>query len=360
METNPVMKFACSSIFAIVFALFLLSPEILFAATKSSTIPHRVVYTVKASSPTDVWIGTEQGAAHFDGAAWTIFTTADGLPHNVVTSIAHHPTDGSIWFGTFGGVARLSNGRFESFTAASSGLVNNVVYGLTVTLPYLWVATTNGISRFNLGDRTWKTFDDKNTKMNEVWIYGVTSEPTGRGDTWFAIWGSGMMQVTQDGTFHSYQDPDEIFDVDVVRNDGPLHEIQVAISAVGSVVYSGAYFGLTRYDGTNWNTWTVKDPDSGLPSDFINTVRMSPDGRLCAIGTDKGLCVHDFARGKWVTYRKNSRGPGGELVTFENGVWKTETTSDAPAGDFVWAVDFVGDTLWVGTASGLYTVTLTM
>lgn len=350
----------CKPCIPFVLALLVLVSVSASASVKRDTIPHRVVYAVKALSQTDVWIGTEEGAAHFDGNAWTVYTTADGLPHNVVTSVARHPTDGSIWFGTFGGVARLSNGRFDSFTTTNSELVNNVVYGLTVTLPYLWVATTNGISRFNLDDRSWKTFDDKNTKMNEVWIYGVTSEPTGRGDTWFAIWGSGMMLVKEDGTFHSFQDPDEIFDVDVVRNDGPLHEIQVAISAVGNVVYSGAYFGLTRYDGKNWNTWTVKDPDSGLPSDFINTVKMSPDGRLCAIGTDKGLCIHDFARGKWVTYRRNSRGPGGELVTFENGVWKTETTPEAPAGDFIWSVDFVGNTLWVGTASGLYTMNLAM
>lgn len=350
----------CKPCIPVFLALLVLVSASASASVKRDTIPHRVVYAVKAISPTDVWIGTEEGAAHFDGSAWTVYTTADGLPHNVVTSIARHPTDGSIWFGTFGGVARLSNGTLDSFTTTSSGLVNNVVYGLTVTLPYLWIATTNGISRFNLDDRSWKTFDDKNTKMNEVWIYGVTSEPTGRGDTWFAIWGSGMMLVREDGTFHSFQDPDEIFDVDVVRNDGPLHEIQVAISAVGNVVYSGAYFGLTRYDGKNWNTWTVKDPDSGLPSDFINTVKMSPDGQFCAIGTDKGLCIHDFARGKWVTYRRNSRGPGGELVTFENGVWKTETTPEAPAGDFIWSVDFVGNTLWVGTASGLYTMNLAM
>ncbi|HOY68861.1 MAG TPA: hypothetical protein PLP29_18430 [Candidatus Ozemobacteraceae bacterium] len=333
-------------------------PASLEAVTVSDRIPHRVVYAVRAFSPTDVWIGTEQGAAHYDGKAWSVYTVADGLPHDVVTSVARHPTDGSLWFGTFGGVARFANGRFERFTVANSGLVNDVVYGLTVTLPYVWIATTNGISRFGLADRSWKTFDDKNTKMHEVWIYGVSSEPNGRGDTWFAIWGSGMLRIREDGTIDSYADPDEIFDVDVVRNDGPLHEIQVAISAVGNVVYSGAYFGLTRYDGKNWNTWTVKDSDSGLPSDFINTVKMSPDGRLCAIGTDKGLCIHDFARGKWVTYRRNTRGPGGELLTFENGTWKTETTPEAPAGDFVWAVDFVGDTLWVGTASGLYTVSL--
>ncbi|NLI76307.1 MAG: hypothetical protein GX442_07695 [Candidatus Riflebacteria bacterium] len=325
------------------------------ASRISATIPHRTVFAIKALAENDVWIGTEEGAARFDGKAWTVYTTEDGLPHDVVTSIAVHPGDGAIWFGTFRGVGRFHQGRFQSFTTKNSGLVNDVVYGVTVTLPYVWVATTNGISRFNPQTGEWKTFNDTNTDMNEVWIYSCASDPDGHGDTWFAIWGSGLMKVAADGAITVYQDPDDIFDVDVVRNDGPLHEIQVAVTKFRNVIYAGAYFGLTRYDGTTWNTWTVKDPDSGLPSDFINTVKLSPDGRVVAIGTDKGLCLYDHAAGKWVTYQKDPRGPGGELRFFQNGVWRTESVPQAPAGDFIWAVEFVGDRIWVGTASGLYT-----
>jgi len=328
-----------------------------FGGQFMAKIPHRMVFAIKVLNSGDVWIGTEDGAARFDGRQWEVFRTEDGLAHNVVTSIALDPEDKSLWFGTFGGVSRYANGRFETFSVENSGLVNNVVYGVSVNRPYLWVATTNGISRFALTSREWKTFDDTNVDMHEVWIYGVdTKELTS--ETWFAIWGSGMLLVKPDGEFVSYPDTDGIFDVDLVRNDGPLHEIQVSVSTVNNVVYSGAYFGLTRFDGKYWNTWTIKDPDSGLPSDFMNVVKQSPDGKVVAIGTDKGLCLYNHDEGKWTTFRKNRNGPGGELVIFQNGTWKTETVPMAPAGDFIWSIDFQGNTIWVGTSSGLYTAQL--
>ena len=324
---------------------------------QSDRIPSRMVYAIWALAPDNVWIGTEDGAARFDGRRWNIYRREDGLPHNVVTSLCIDPRDGSVWFGTFGGVGHLVGSRFESFTTTNSKLVNDVVYGVAVTPPYLWVATTNGISRRHLEKDEWQTFNDQNVPMNEVWIYSVDTDRK-TGDTWFAIWGSGLLKVAPDGKISSYQDPDDIFDVDTVRNDGPLHEIQVSVTADGGLVYAGAYFGLTRYDGTNWNTWTVKDKDSGLPSDFINVVKLSPDRKVVAIGTDKGLCLYNHDAGRWATYRRDPIGKGGELRIFENGNWRTEKTEQAPAGDFIWSIDFLGDQVWVGTSTGLYTAKL--
>ncbi|MFZ2956137.1 MAG: regulator [Candidatus Ozemobacteraceae bacterium] len=334
--------------------------ESVFAFTPSDRIPNRMVFAIRALAKDNVWIGTESGAARFDGRMWNVYRVSDGLPHDVITSITIDPRDASVWFGTFGGVGHLvggPSGRIEAFTTKNSKLVNDVVYAVTVTSPYLWAATTNGISRFNTETREWKTFNDTNAPMNEVWCYGADTDRS-RGDTWFAIWGSGILKIAQDGKISGYQDPDDVFDVDVVRNDGPLHEIQVSVSALDGIVYSGAYFGLTRYDGKNWNTWTVKDKDSGLPSDFINVVKMSPDKKLVAIGTDKGLCLYNHDAGRWATYRRSPDGKTGELKIFEKGAWRTERIPQAPAGDFIWSVDFLGDQLWVGTASGLYTAKL--
>ncbi len=345
--------------FLVWFMALLLSTTVsAYAAERSERIPHRTVYAVRCLARDNIWIGTEDGAARFDGKAWTIYRTADGLPHQVVTSIAQDPTDGTLWFGTFGGIARFRGDRFEAFSTSNSGLINDVVYAVTVTPPYVWAATTNGLSRYQPQTREWKGFNDQNAPMHEVWCYGATTEKT-TGETWFAIWGSGILRVKANGEFVSYIDPDEIFDVDVVRNDGPLHEIQVTIDSHRNIVYSGAYFGLTRFDTATekWNTWTIKDPDSGLPSDFINAVRLSPDGSICAIGTDKGLCLFNYDRNSWVTYRRSAQG-GGEYRIFENGTWRTEPAPQAPAGDFIWSIDFLDDTIWVGTASGLYTANL--
>ena len=57
-----------------------------------------------------LWIGTNRGLARpkTDGGGFTVMTKADGLYADNVFSLAK-AKDGSLWVGSFGGVARLSN-----------------------------------------------------------------------------------------------------------------------------------------------------------------------------------------------------------------------------------------------------------
>ena len=68
-----------------------------------------------------VWFGTWGGGASlFDGeSSWTSFTKEDGLPGNVVYSIAQQP-DGLIWFGTDNGVASYDGEAFRTYPLPSS------------------------------------------------------------------------------------------------------------------------------------------------------------------------------------------------------------------------------------------------
>src|SRR5690606_15040025 len=45
-----------------------------------------------------LWIGTGDGAGRYDGQRVTMFTTADSLAENFVSTI-HPGADGKIWFG---------------------------------------------------------------------------------------------------------------------------------------------------------------------------------------------------------------------------------------------------------------------
>jgi ligand-binding sensor domain-containing protein len=77
-----------------------------------------------------VWFGTwGAGASLFDGkATWTSYTEQDGLPGNIVYSIAQGP-DGLIWFGTNNGVAAYDGETFKSFRA---GPGSEHIYALAV------------------------------------------------------------------------------------------------------------------------------------------------------------------------------------------------------------------------------------
>lgn len=333
-----------------------LLPGLVHGAVTSAGLPSRKVFAIAVQADDRIWLGTEHGLALWDGRQFTHYFTADGLPHDDVTSIALSRDRKRVWFGTFGGVATWldtptpDGKRFRAYTQKNSGLVNDVVYGLALAGDrgeQVWIATTNGASHFDTVADRWSTYDDRNAPFHEVWCYDVKVDE--RDTVWYGVWGSGILRF-RGGAWTDYTDPDGIFDVDVLRNDGNLHEIVTGVAVADGVVWAGAYFGLSRYDGTRWWNWTVKDDDCGLPSDFINTV--AARGQTVWLGTDKGLCSFNWTTKRWTTYARKANGKG-EVRIFENGTWTTRETDEAIPDNFVWSIAFQGDRIWVGTSAGV-------
>jgi len=319
-------------------------------------LPHRKVFAIAVQADDRIWIGTEHGLARYDGHTFTHYFVEDGLPHNDVTSIALSRDKSQVWFGTFGGVARWNErpGRgekqFTAYTTKNSGLVNDVIYGLALAGPKgedVWIATTDGAAHLDTRTNTWESFDERNAPFHERWCYDVKVDD--EDVVWFGVWGSGVMRFKR-RTWTDFIDPDELFDIDLKRNDGNLHEIVTGVAVADGILWCGAYFGLSRYDGKQWWNWTVKDEDCGLPSDFINGV--AARGQTVWLGTDKGLCSFNWTTKKWTTYRRKENGKG-EVKIFQNGRWTTRETTEAIPDNFVWTVAFQGDRIWVGTSAGI-------
>ena len=85
---------------------------------------------------------------------------------------------GDVWAGTMGGLSRISGGRIDSFTQLNSGLSNNVVYGVAVEGENVWVATAAGACRLDLHTGEWSLYNERNTPMVEIWVYGVSATPS--------------------------------------------------------------------------------------------------------------------------------------------------------------------------------------
>jgi len=94
-----------------------------------------------------VWAGTwGGGAAHWDGKAWTNFTTKDGLAGNIVYSVAQD-ADGALWFGTNNGVSRYDGKAFTNL-GMKEGLLERNVYAVAVAPDGdVWVGTRKGVAR---------------------------------------------------------------------------------------------------------------------------------------------------------------------------------------------------------------------
>ena len=78
---------------------------------QSDGLPSNQVWSVAPAPDGSVWMGTNQGAARYDGL-WTYVDTLDGLPANEVWDILP-ARDGTVWILTKYGLARYRAGEVE-------------------------------------------------------------------------------------------------------------------------------------------------------------------------------------------------------------------------------------------------------
>jgi ligand-binding sensor domain-containing protein len=300
-----------------------------------------------------VWAGTEDGLALIEnGKVQKVFKPADGLVHRVVMGIAVDKNTGDLWIATFGGVSHFSGGHFDNYTNLTSGLLNDICYGIAVQDEFVWVATTAGISRLNTYTGEWTNWSEKNAPFHEPWTYGVAVAKE-LGKIYFAMWGGGMIEYDlAKGYMKAYTDPDEEMELVLFRNQGLIHIIvsNIAYNPDSKMVWASTYFGLSGYDGRDWHNYLTKD--SGLASDFIN----APKSRRNEVWscTDKGLSYLDYKTNTWVTYRPSKQNGHGEIEITWPDMKKTKLeTPTSLAHNYILNMDFQGEDIWVATAQGL-------
>jgi ligand-binding sensor domain-containing protein len=313
-------------------------------------LPHRWVLSVRVAGD-QVWCGTEDGCAVLDTKTGRItsYGVKDGLPFPAVLMI-DFDRYGNVWLATAGGAARFDGKKFTSFKRESSGLVNNVVYGVCCLDDDVFFATTDGIGRYNQKTGEWKKYRLDNAPLEEVWCYGISQ---GDGRVWTAAWGGGLVEYDpRTDRWQAYHDPDGVFDIDLIRNDGVISQMTIGTSHDGDLTWVGTYFGLSVYDERRWRDW---DEDHGLPTNFLNAVRArGKTGWAC---TDKGLCSVDLDASRTVTYQRKDTAIGAMgIITirdFDGAVLGRYPARGAIPDNFVWQADFQGDDIWIATSNGL-------
>ena len=318
--------------------------------TTANGMPDAKVFCVTVDGER-VWAGTEDGLVLIENDKVTkIYRPADGLAHRAVMGIAVDKNTGDLWLATFHGVSHFSAGRFENFSNLSSGLLNDICYGIAVVDQNVWVATTAGVSRYNTSTGEWTSWSEKNAPFHEPWAYGIA--PAGN-KMYFAIWGGGLLEYDVAGNYWKpYTDPDEEMEHVLFKNQGLIHIIvsNVSWNPDTKMVWASTYFGLSGYDGRNWHNYLTKD--SGLASDFIN----APKSRRNEVWacTDKGLSMLDYTTNTWVSYwPSKQKGQGDITITWPDGKKQTLSTPTTIAHNYILNMDFQGEDIWVATAQGL-------
>jgi ligand-binding sensor domain-containing protein len=293
-----------------------------------------------------LWIGTDDGLARIGAKGIEVLREKEGLPHRVVSSLAHDAATGDLWIGTMGGLARWSAGRVDKYTQTTSGLANDVVYDVAARDGSVWAATASGTSRFDTRTTRWEIYDQTNARMHEPWCYAIALAPD---SVYLGVWGGGVLQRDlAGGEWREYRDPDGQMEVDLIRDDGLVHDVVSNVSYDDGILWVSTYFGISRYDGQHWRSFSTKD--SGLASDFVNTI--VGDRGLAFCGTDQGLSLYDGAT--WSTFRREADGSGSVTVTDRDGhdPVRTSTEGALPSGHVV-DLSVRGDDLYVATLAGV-------
>jgi hypothetical protein len=297
----------------------------------------------------DLYVGTEYGLGVRRGGKWTTVGKAEGLPHTYVTSVARDRDADVTWVTTIKGAARIAGGKVEVFSQKSSGLQNDVVYDVDVEGPRVWFATGAGISVLDTRTNSWSMFDNENSIMAEPWCYAVTFGPE---RVWFGIWAGCVVELNRrTNTWRDYHDTDGELEIDLLRDDGPIHEVSSFANYADGLLWQATYFGVSRFDGHRWMSYTAKD--GGLPGDFV--VHVSGRGRVGYLTSDQGFGAIHGDDHTVVSYKRQPDGSCRVRTVrdFEDDKPEFRTYPSAPASDvcmWTWPVD---DGIWVCTSYGL-------
>ena len=106
------------------------------------------IFALFESRDGKIWAGGQNGLAGFDGAAWKIFSSKDGLPPNSIRALAEDAA-GNLWIGTEGGgLFQLRDGKISNARAP----VKDVSCLLVDCDGVLWVGTSgHGLARWQNG-----------------------------------------------------------------------------------------------------------------------------------------------------------------------------------------------------------------
>jgi ligand-binding sensor domain-containing protein/signal transduction histidine kinase len=140
-----------------------------------------------------LWAGTQNGLACWNGQNWKLFTTQDGLSGNIIRAIAED-AGGNLWAGTENqGLNCFKDGKFISYQASESGLPGNDISCLYADAKgTLWVGTSgHGLAR--LQGAQWKPYSTDNGLASNFICYLLEDAA---GDLWLGS-NMGLMRISK-------------------------------------------------------------------------------------------------------------------------------------------------------------------
>jgi diguanylate cyclase (GGDEF)-like protein len=307
---------------------------------------------------------------------FSILGTRDGLPNASVSGIAQD-SQGFLWFGTQGGLARYDGYSFKLFGHVpfdGASLPHDLVQTIYLDGETLWAGTYGGLARLDLQTERFTTYANDPDRVDSLSNDVVTCVARdARGQLWVGTLDGLNLLDEATGSFkrfrHSKDDPSSL-PADVVR---ALEADREGRLWVGT---SGGGLALFDYATQGFRAYRKGDParDGSILSDFIMDIDEDSSGRLWIATWYGGLSLFDPASGRFENHPTADERAyslcaaedgvvyvgtwGGGLFAYDiaSGSFSRRRASPSPgslSNDVVYSMlrDAAGE-LWVGTNGG--------
>ncbi|AUX42446.1 uncharacterized protein SOCE26_038790 [Sorangium cellulosum] len=295
-------------------------------------IPQITINSIAFEPGGRLWIGTQGGAASYDGRRFTPLPLPTGGGSSWVQGVAVGQ-DGAVWFGMLTGhVIRYAAGRFTRFGDAE-GLTGEKPIRTLLEAPTdrgrtLFAATVDGLYRLD-GERWTRVDLGPGFEHLDVGSLHATTLPGGEPALWVGT-RAGLFRCDARGCARFATTAEGL------PNDAIMSLLETAGEAGGRVLWAGTRGGVARFADGRWESFAAP----GVP------VLAKPVRALAETVSGTG------ARTLWVaTY-------GGGVARLQGGTWTalTKASSTLP-DDHVLSLAAAGEahggrTLWIGTNGG--------
>ena len=222
-------------------------------------LPNGDVQAITADGLNNIWVGTSEGVAIFDGSTWQVITAPDLIDNNVKS--IKIDSEETVWIGTTTGISLLSRGSWRHLTKAH-GLASNDIQTLFESQNGgFWVGTRdNGVS---FSDRSWRTITT-NDGLSDNRVTAMLTDRSGA--TWVGT-RNGLVRYT-DRKIESVEEL-QGRDIRVVAEDAQNHLWVGTDSGI-------AVFNTSVGDFSLWRSFRTED--DGFNNDSIQSIVVDSGG----------------------------------------------------------------------------------